>query len=612
MAQQNLNLGGAPNSGLGDPLQVAMTKVQANFTDLYASTYSLASLSPNVQDQITFNNACTTFGVTFNGTTDDSIALQNALNSLAPDGKLRKIQFPPNKTILLNSVMGPTGTVNGSNPGTAPGWDQTGVLNQKWYYINVTQTGYFTLGVMLYIPGNIGIDFNGCTFYQGSNGLKTLCDCMIAFTPNPNVDQQATAGQSYGLNVTGGYERGKFTNLVTSNSSFVGSIAGNQLTVQLGSVVVGNQIIGAGIPAGVKVNSGTGPYTLTTTSGLGSVNVTVASETMISGTPSITNNAKGLLVIDGLGSGVTANGGARSYAFRDCFVFEPGTNGLVLNDQAYLLSFWNCEFWNAPNGNATTQGGGLVVINGQNTGAANNENTSFYGCKFYGGGVGFICYGSEANFFGCSFDYLQQAISVNEYTGLGPNVGYNHKIHCSGCHFETFSANTHYRSPQYYIDLTNAQSLTFSDIGSFYYTQGQLGTGGNTLTAMVNPGSGGATAPFGVTLYTPGYLLQGLAQSLNTAGGTNYLVTAVCTAGVMTISNASATSAIAVGGLLQENDAANVIPPGTTIASLGTGTGGNGTYNLSSAITFTSRNIYVWNVIPLVNTGATSRYNYYP
>jgi hypothetical protein len=595
------NRGGVPNGALG--------------TDLMFSVSSLAALSSlqAFADQAAFEAAWATYGVTFNGVTDDAVALQNCINQFAADGLFHKLTFPPNKTILLNSVFGPTGTINGAGAGTAPGWNQTGVLGQKWYYANVTQTGYFTLGPMLYIPGNISIDFNGCTLYGGSNAAHTIADCLVAYTPNPNINQWSSAGDSFGLCLTK-YERGAFTNFAASSSSFVGSVSGNQLTVSSGTVTVGNIVVAPGLPPGTKISSGSNPYTLATSSGLGTINATVpAGTSMICGATLNTAFNLGNAVLDGLGSGVTANGGDSRIQFHGCYWFFPGKNGVVLNDQAYLMSFHDCEFNNAYNGTSSAQGGGLCIINGQNTSAANNENTSFYHCLFYGGGVGFITYGSEANFFGCSFDYLQQAISVNEYTGLGPNVGYNHKISTFGCHFECFSANTHYQSPQYYIDLTNSQSLLWADFGSFFYTQGQLGTGGNVLSAMVNPGSGGAAAPYGVSLHSPGYLLQGLAQSLNSAGGTNYLVTASASSGVLTISGASASGTIGVGGLLQENDSANVIPPGTTITSLGSGTGGNGTYNLSNAsLSFTSRSIYVWNQIPLTNAGATSRYAIYP
>ena len=47
-----------------------------------------------------------------------------------------------------------------------------------------------------------------------------------------------------------------------SLGTITGSIAGNQLTVTVGTVATGDLIYGAGIPDGVYVSSGTGPYTL--------------------------------------------------------------------------------------------------------------------------------------------------------------------------------------------------------------------------------------------------------------------------------------------------------------------------------------------------------------
>jgi|TARA_B100000579_G_scaffold355354_1_gene310649 hypothetical protein len=54
MAQQNLNLGTNANDGTGDDLRSAMTKVQANFTDLYTNVNELISETA-VNSQISFS-----------------------------------------------------------------------------------------------------------------------------------------------------------------------------------------------------------------------------------------------------------------------------------------------------------------------------------------------------------------------------------------------------------------------------------------------------------------------------------------------------------------------------------------------------------------------------
>ena len=49
MARQNINIGTSPNRGDGDPLRTAMTKINANFTELY-NLLSPDSLTELAQD----------------------------------------------------------------------------------------------------------------------------------------------------------------------------------------------------------------------------------------------------------------------------------------------------------------------------------------------------------------------------------------------------------------------------------------------------------------------------------------------------------------------------------------------------------------------------------
>lgn len=63
MAQQTINIGAIPNDGSGDPLRTAFTKINSNFTELYASdfatvlTYTVGS-TPN---QVIFETPAATF-----------------------------------------------------------------------------------------------------------------------------------------------------------------------------------------------------------------------------------------------------------------------------------------------------------------------------------------------------------------------------------------------------------------------------------------------------------------------------------------------------------------------------------------------------------------------
>jgi hypothetical protein len=79
MAQQNINVGVAPNDGSGDTLRGAFTKTQDNFTELYGSVGSLAPLnSPSLTGVPTAPTASA-------GTNTNQIATTAFVVATAPD-----------------------------------------------------------------------------------------------------------------------------------------------------------------------------------------------------------------------------------------------------------------------------------------------------------------------------------------------------------------------------------------------------------------------------------------------------------------------------------------------------------------------------------------------
>ena len=69
MAQQNINIGTSANKGVGDPIRTAFTKVNANFTELYAQPDGTIAQKTDITGSV--------FG-------DDSTLLVDAVNSTIP------------------------------------------------------------------------------------------------------------------------------------------------------------------------------------------------------------------------------------------------------------------------------------------------------------------------------------------------------------------------------------------------------------------------------------------------------------------------------------------------------------------------------------------------
>jgi hypothetical protein len=222
-------------------------------------------------------------------------------------------------------------------------------------------------------------------------------------------------------------------------------------------------------------------------------------------------------------TGATQNAGGPARVTIDRFFFDScGKNFVTINNDAYLMKFHRCEFFNWNKGTVATNAapGFAVVQNGVNTGAGNNEDNSFIECAFYGGGIAIGTYGSEMNFYNCSFDYNTQAFAL--LAGVAP---YDHIITFNSCHFETYCQYSHYgaganasgypANTQYYIDNGNFSNVLVVLNNCFMYTYPNGSNTGNQLTAFVNPGNGNAAAPWGMVVRNPSLVLN-LANTGNT------------------------------------------------------------------------------------------------
>ena len=135
MAQQTINIGTYANKGDGDPIRVAFTKVNANFTDLYARVVVLegggVAVAQDIQGDIFAQ--------------DSSLAYSSATNTHygsfvgALDGDVTGSVFADNSTLIIDGVAG---TINSSVlVGTLPAIDGSNLTNLPTPAVTGTYNG---------------------------------------------------------------------------------------------------------------------------------------------------------------------------------------------------------------------------------------------------------------------------------------------------------------------------------------------------------------------------------------------------------------------------------------------------------------------------------------
>ena len=123
MAQQNINIGSSANKGDGDPIRVAFTKVNANFTDLFARVVVLEgggiAVAQDIQGDIFAQ--------------DSSLAYNSATNTHygsfvgALSGDVTGSVFADNSTVIIDGVAGTVSAV--ALTGNLPALDGSNLTN---------------------------------------------------------------------------------------------------------------------------------------------------------------------------------------------------------------------------------------------------------------------------------------------------------------------------------------------------------------------------------------------------------------------------------------------------------------------------------------------------
>ena len=146
MAQQTINIGSSANKGDGDPIRVAFTKVNANFTDLFARVVVLEgggiAVAQDIQGDIFAQ--------------DSSLGYSSATNTHygsfvgALDGDVTGSVFADNSTVLIDGVAGTVSA--GALTGALPALDGSALTN-----LTIAVTGTYN-GSSVTITDYVGID----------------------------------------------------------------------------------------------------------------------------------------------------------------------------------------------------------------------------------------------------------------------------------------------------------------------------------------------------------------------------------------------------------------------------------------------------------------------
>jgi hypothetical protein len=123
MAQQNINIGSSANKGDGDPIRVAFTKVNANFTDLFARVIVLEGGGVAVAQDIQGDIFAQDSSLAYNSATNTHYG--SFVGALA--GDVTGSVFADNSTVIIDGVAG---TVSSSAlSGNLPALDGSALTN---------------------------------------------------------------------------------------------------------------------------------------------------------------------------------------------------------------------------------------------------------------------------------------------------------------------------------------------------------------------------------------------------------------------------------------------------------------------------------------------------
>ena len=175
MAKLGINTGNNPNDGQGDPLRIAMGKINSNFTEIYSTFGDGSDLDsiPDVAENLTGNPRINVSGISNIGiTTTEHLEVRNITSS----GIVTAVQFVGDWSQLTNVTALPAGLEVLDNTVSR------GVARELNFGDNITTTGPDAVGrVTIGITTVILTSSNGTRYRLNVDNSGNLSTTQVNF-----------------------------------------------------------------------------------------------------------------------------------------------------------------------------------------------------------------------------------------------------------------------------------------------------------------------------------------------------------------------------------------------------------------------------------------------
>ena len=321
MSQEIINVGSAPNDGLGDPIRTAFIKTNNNFSQLFA-TSSISNSIGNGSSTVSVPTANGAIIMTVSGNTSATFFTTGvSLTGNVTSGNINTVNLYANylhgdgSNINFNAVSGniiPAGNAVYSLGNATNQWKDLYVSNSTIYLGNIPLTG--TSNTLSFagndlvsantpINGNLSVTGNvyGGRLFTSTGVISTAFPNTVMSIGNTNP---STIFMGSNANITMGNVSKQTT--INGNTSIVGNLSttGNIVAGNIGNSITylygdGSNItnVSAGTygnsNVSIYLSSGANPNNIITTANLSATGNVVGNNAVLGGVLSATGNVRG-------------------------------------------------------------------------------------------------------------------------------------------------------------------------------------------------------------------------------------------------------------------------------------------------------------------------------